>query len=254
MDLDVGLEDAMRDANVKLQRLPVAVRAAAYRFSAGELEVAVVVAGDEGLYESLARLGSPSQVRGVLDDCFGFVGVHVAAAYNNDRTWAARLAEERDWLGVRQAPPTPPGLVRTARPDNPQDYGAAAELPPAGQLYVACQARMYGADAVSAAVNFRKWIAETRWVNHTYQVVNSRGQAFWWNSGGWSEEWHLTRPDGEGYIVTWDVTIEAVPDDANATMQVVGAQLQRAAQEGPFEVLVIAPHGARSSVAPNFPA
>jgi hypothetical protein len=247
-DADPRLEAALKQATAQLQRLPARTRAAAYRFAHGELEVSVVVAGDEELYESLERLGSARPAEAILEQCFAFVAAPVNAMFNNDRTWADWISQGGGWMAIQPDTPPPPGAVRTARPSNPEAYGARTELPSEHHFYVAVQARMYGSTPEEAAEKFRSWMAQESWVTHTYQVVNSAGQAYWWNSGSWSEEWLLVPAGGTGHIVTWDTIVPCVPDAPNETVRAAAEQLQSEAQAGNLEVLIMSADGSRRSL------
>lgn len=67
---------------------------------------------------------------------------------------------------------------------------------------------------------------------HTYQVINSKGDAYWWNSGSWPQEWLLARLQGCGYLVVWDTVVPVVNDDPNGAMRTAGTRLEHEARAG----------------------
>jgi hypothetical protein len=253
VSFDGRLAAALRSANTQLQLMPVDVRAAACGYLAGDLRVAVVVAGECDLHESLDRLPGPRPVQEILNVAFAAIG-EAQAVFHNDRTWRE---EERsgDWLALLPAESRNPTLVRTARPIDVKPYGAQEELPAMGFLYVACQWRTYATTAAEAAQHVHQIIADNSWPMHSYQLVTSRGRAYWWNGGGLSEAWLLHRPDAadDSYLVSWDTEVAWIGDDYQQTVRTAGETLDDEVRSGNLELLVTDRHGKSVRIRPPIP-
>lgn len=91
--VDPRCAQALSAVDDGLSRLPGGLRAVAYRTKHGEMEIAIVVPGDN-LPEALDPL-SPTPIRALMEREFGFAGLYVVGRYYTQPMW--REGRLNDW-------------------------------------------------------------------------------------------------------------------------------------------------------------
>jgi hypothetical protein len=90
------MRDSLSRANSRLRDAGIPVRVTGYRMEAGEIKVACVAAGEDALWDSLERLGSPTPTSEIVRAAFGDAGLpNVVPAWHNEATWRQR---DSGWL------------------------------------------------------------------------------------------------------------------------------------------------------------